>query len=422
MKNYESYSVSKILIFLFLLNIPYKGICQQAVGRIYDQSRAQSFLLFNNGLIVQDGNPMNKGYVQRDPSGFMYLMVPAANPMINAYFIAWDRSFVEIDHRFQGARVIGYYEGYMPSNPYQAVYHQPTYRDNYAIETSPGNFIPVPDGIVDKNKPFGDIMITNEMKAQECYQSAYSSATGLDKEKFTMCMIQNMAGKKELEILNCVRNSKTPEERTLCLFSELGGQKEKEIAQKISECYATYGSDWSRYPLCMSSAVNDPTISKILACMEQQSKSGEVSFMGTALCYGVEKFHMNAETQIIIECAVTSGGEPYTFAGCAGGQLLARELDKCFTDGIGGDSGCFGKNNDIVKGLKAIGDALNVKFGPNNDVTKLWNTTVNDITNGPGYNHEAVKTIRNISNEIDEASDNVSKAVRKAVPKIKIKW
>lgn len=421
MKKLKSCPKNKIFVFVFLLGIGFKGICQQTVGRIYDQVRGQSYLLYDNGFLVQDGNPMNNGFVQRDPSGFNYLMIPAVNPMVNAYFIAWDRRLIEID-RYQGTRVIGFYEGFIPTNPYLNIYHRPNYVENYGIETSQGNFIPIPDEMVDKNKTFGDIMITNEMKAQECYQNAYSTTNGLNKEEFMMCMIQNMAGKKELEILNCIRDSKTPEERTLCLFSKLGGNKEREIAQKISECYASYGNDWSKYPLCMSSEVNDPTISKILACMEQQSKAGDITFMGTALCYGVQNFDMNPETQIIIQCAMASGGEPYTFAGCAGGQLLARELDKCFTNGIGGDSGCFGKNNDIVKGLKAIGDALNIKFGPNNDITKLWNNTVSDITNGPGYNHEAVKTIRNISNEIDKASDNVSKAVRKAVPKIKIKW
>ncbi|MGN7810352.1 hypothetical protein [Flavobacterium sp. 22076] len=421
MKSCKNYSVSKILVFIFLMNISYKGISQTMVGRIYDYVRQQSFVLFDNGFIIQNENPMNSGYVQRDPSGFMYLRIPAVNPIDNAYFVAWDKNIVEIN-RYRGANIVGRYEGFVPVNPYNTVYHTPSYNQNFGVEISPGNFTPIPDGVVDENKSFGDIMITNEVKAQECYQNAFSPSTGLDREKFTMCMIQNMAGKRELDILNCVRDSKTPEEQTLCLFGKLGGSKEREIAQKISECYANYGSDWSKYPLCMSSYVNDPTVSKVLACMEQQSKSGNVSFMGTAMCYGLQEFKMNAETQIILQCAAASGGEPYTFAGCAGGQLLARELDKCFTNGVGGDSGCFGKNNDIVKGLKAIGDALNVKFGPNNDITKLWNNTVSDITNGPGYNHDAVKTIRNISNEVDRAADNVSKAVRKAVPKIRIKW
>ncbi|KIX20188.1 hypothetical protein SY27_13650 [Flavobacterium sp. 316] len=421
MKKLKKYLLHTFFIFIFLVCFLYKGYGQQAMGRIYDQMRAQSFLLYDNGLIIQDGNPMNRGFVQRDPSGFMYLMVPAANPMINAYFIAWDRRFIEID-RYRGANVIGYYDGFIPNNPFANVYQKPNYKQNYGIETSQGNFIQIPDEVVNKDRPYGDIMITNEMKAQECYKNAYSTSTGLDREKFTMCMIQNMAGKKELDILNCIRNSKTPEERALCLFEKLGGQKEKEIAQKIYDCYAAYGNDWSRYPLCMSIGISDPEISKILACMEQQSKSGDVTFMGTALCYGLQNFDLNAETQIIIECALASGGEPYTFAGCAGGQLLTRELDKCFTYGIGGERGCFGKNNDIIKGLKAIGDALNIKFGPNNDITKLWNNTVNDITTGPGYNHEAVKTIRNISNEIGRTSDNLGKTIEKALPKIKIKW
>jgi hypothetical protein len=419
MKHLKTHRLIFILAIFLFLTSNVKG--QQIVGKIFDQMRMQSFTLFDNGLLVQDGNPMNRGFVQRDPSGFMYLMVPAINPLINAYFIGWDKRFIEID-KFQGTRVIGYYQGFLPSNPWETVYKQPHYNPNVGIETPKGQFIPLPNEVIDVTKPYGNIMITNEVKAQQCYQSAYNSTTGLDKEKFSLCMVQNMAGQKELEIFNCIRNSKTPEERAICLFGKLGGQKEKEIAQKISECYSQYGNDWSRYPLCMSTSVSDPTISKVLACMEQQSKTGQVSFMGTALCYGAQSFDLNPETQIMIECAVASGGEPYTFAGCAGGQLLSRELDKCFTNGIGGSNGCFGKNNDIVKGLKAIGEAINIEFGPNNDITKLWNNTVNDITNGPGDNHEAVNIIRNVSNEVGRATNNVGKAIEKAVPKIKIKW
>jgi len=414
-------NILKDILFLsfFTLSTIYVN-AQQIAGKIYDQVNNQTCTLYDNGLLVVDQNPSNRGFVQRDPSGFMYLRVPANNPLINAYFIDWDGRFIEID-KYRGTRILGTYQGYIPPNP-APIYRVPDYNPNVGIEIKSGVFAPLPNEIVNIDAPFGDLMIANETQAQKCYNNAWSPATGLDKEKFTLCMVETMAGNKELEIFNCIKNSKTPEEQVLCMFSILGGSKEKEIAEKISECYNQYGTDWGRYPLCMSSAINDPTISKILSCMEQQSKTGQVTFMGTALCYGVQNFDLNPEVQIMIECAVASGGEPYTFAGCAGGQLLTRELDKCFTYGIGGSNGCFGKNNDIIKGLKAVGDALNVEFGPNNDLTKTWNNTVNDLVNGPGENHEVVKAIRNVSNEVEKASKNVSREIKKVVPKIKIKW
>jgi hypothetical protein len=36
-------------------------------------------------------------------------------------------------------------------------------------------------------------------------------------------------------------------------------------------------------------------------------------------------------------------------AGCVGTQLTATELQKCLTNGIGGNDGCFGENNTAVK-------------------------------------------------------------------------
>lgn len=265
-------------------------------------------------------------------------------------------------------------------------------------------------------------MSTSEQNAQRCYVQSLDSADRLDKEKFGNCMIENLAGSKELAIYNCVKNAKTPEEQTICLFEALGGEKEGQIAQKLQECYNTYGKDFSRYPLCMAGSVTDGEVAKILSCMEQQSRTGQVSIMGTAICYGSQNLDLNPETQIMIECAMASGGEPYTFAGYAGGQLLSREMDKCLAYGVGGSKGCFGENNDIIKGLKTIADAMRIEFGPNNDLVQLWNNSVNDFTKGPGPNHEAVKFFRNISNEVGRAPGNIEKAIRKAVPKIKIKF
>jgi len=80
---------------------------------------------------------------------------------------------------------------------------------------------------------------------------------------------------------------------------------------------------------------------------------------------------MNEEWRIAAECAVQSGGNPVSFAGCTAGRLTVRELTKCFTGEIGKD--CFGPNNTIVKTL---------------------NNAYSDLTQGPGENNEIVKAIR----------------------------
>src|SRR4029077_1054844 len=58
--------------------------------------------------------------------------------------------------------------------------------------------------------------------------------------------------------------------------------------------------------------------------------------------------NLTAEQQVFVSCALTTGGQPYAFAGCVGTQLTLNEIDKCFSRGIGGD-GCFGTNNTAVK-------------------------------------------------------------------------
>jgi hypothetical protein len=78
---------------------------------------------------------------------------------------------------------------------------------------------------------------------------------------------------------------------------------------------------------------------------------------------------LTPEQQVFVNCAITTGVASYAFAGCVGTQLTVNELNKCFSDGIGG-KGCFGENNTIVK-----------------TITNSWH----DVTHGPGPGNETVK-------------------------------
>ncbi|MBL1222964.1 hypothetical protein JET18_19075 [Chryseobacterium sp. L7] len=408
----------KIFVSLFLLAL-FTDLYSQPpvlVGRIYDQAHGQSFVLYSDGMMIQDGNPMNKGIASRDPSGIMYLRLPAANPYQKAFFLDYNKNVIELDYML-GSRIIGFADIQIPPNP-MIQYIPPVYSQNVGIQTATG-FQPLPSQIVDTNNPYGDLMITNGQTAKGCYDQSIGFNGALDRQKFGDCMVANMAGKKENEIYNCVKNASTPEEQALCLVGTMGGTNEKRISASLLKCYKQYGNDYSKYPLCLAGESSDPELQRLLSCVQQQGQYGQVSFMNTAVCYGAGKLNLNTEAQIVVQCAVTSGGQPYVFAGCAGGQLMARELDKCFTDGVGGDSGCFGKNNDIVKGLNKIGSELQNQFGPTNDIVRTWNTTVHDIQYGPGKNHEAVKILTNVGNELGKAGNNIGKEIKKVLPRIK---
>ncbi len=421
MKAKTSYTVNRSTRFLLLIVtilLIHTGFAQPAVGRIHDQVRGVSFTLFANGWMVQDGNPSNAGQTVRDPSGLMHLMIPAVNPQLFAYFLSWDNRLIEV-HRINGARVIGFYDGPPPLGQPQIPVVQMNFRNDWGVET-PFGFKPVPVEVMDENKPYGKMMVSNEAQAQQCFQRSMTPSGSIDREKFALCMVENMAGTKELEIFNCIKSGSTPEERTLCLFGKLGGAKERQIAAQLSQCYQQFGTDYSKYPLCMAGSAFDGDLAKLVGCMQQQAQTGSVSIYGTALCYGQSKLNLNPETQIILQCAVASNGNGYAFAGCAGGQLMAKELDKCLTNGIGGANGCFGNNNTIIKGLKDIGNLLRADFGPNNTAVQLWNQAVNTLSFGP--NNDAVKTIQNIGNELGRTPNNIGKAIKKVVPKIKFSW
>ncbi len=410
-------SFRKIWILILIFNFFQLESYSQTIGRLDDDVRQISYDLYADGFFYQRGNPNNRFEAFREPSGQMYVMIPSQNPNFNAFYIDWNNNLVEISSQF-GANIIGRCYCPPPVNPNLNIYSPPTYNTTAGIQTEQG-FRQTPTEIVNNEESFGQPMLTGEIQAQECYEASYNSQTGLNREQFTECLVEKMAGRKELEIYNCIRNTNSEEERMLCLFGKLGGSREAQIADKLQECYRNYGNDYSKYPLCMgSSLTNDEETAKVIACMEQQSRTGSVSFYGTAICYGTQNFDLNPEAQIILECGLSSGGEPYTFAGCAGGRLLTREIDKCFQYGIGGSKGCFGKNNDIIKGLRDIGEILKLDFGENNDITKHWNNAVNDLTRGPGPGNDAVKTLQNISNEASRASTNVEREIRKIIPKI----
>jgi hypothetical protein len=393
---------------------------QALVGQCNDTVRAQSFAFYSNNYTHQIGNPANNGYVMRDPSFSTFLRVPAANPALNAYFVGWDGSLIEITQGV-GARVIGgcqFHPGYVQANPYANVFQPPVMSQNMVVEVPGGGEMPIPQAIVQSDRPFGVPMIASEARAVQCWNSA-----GGSQSQFGDCMVRAMAGQRERAAYDCARaNRNNNSAMALCMVGALGGAKERQVAQTLANCQAQYGTRYSEYPLCMAGQNIDGDTGKLLQCVQQQTSQGQVSVMGTAMCYGAGKLDMNTEMQIAVQCAVSSGGEPMTFAGCAGGQLTAIELNKCFTNGVGGAGGCFGPNNTIVQALQSAGQAIGQHFGPNNDLVKTWNNAVHDVTQGPGPNNEVVKVFRNVGNEVKNAPQNVVNAVKRVVPKIKIKF
>lgn len=354
-----------------------------------------------------------------DPSGQTFLQIAASNPQIESYFVGWQGQMIKISPMgIQQIGICNFNPAYVPRNPWTDIYRQPVMSSDMGIFNG-ASFVPLPQSFVQpfQQTPFAPPMLATPATAQSCYQQ-----TGGERTRFGECMVRAMVGQRERAAYDCTRSSTDRSALAICMVGVMGGERERQIASQLANCRQQYGADYSRYPLCMASGAVPGEAGRLLACVQQQG--GNVSVMGTATCYGAEKLQLNPELQIAVQCAVTTGGEPYSFAACTGGQLTAREIDKCFTGGIGTSSGCFGPNNDIVKALQSAGTLLQNQFGPNNDLVKTWNTAYRDLTQGPGPNNFVVQSFRNVGNEVGRTfgpNNDIRKTIEKVVPRIKIK-
>ncbi len=390
------------MIFVIFFAYPQQVSAQQQVGTCYDQIRVQAFALFNNYFMHQIGAPMNNGYAVPDPSGLMFLRVPAANPFFESFFIDWGGNLVQINQ--MGASVIGYCDfapGYQPTGAPQ---HQVPQLADWGVRTQSG-VQPVPKTIFESGTRYVEPLLASEQTAEQCLNSSDQE------DEFADCMLGEMLGEKEHNVYECSKENDEVVDLALCSIGANGGPNEQEIVANIKKCRESHGDDWDEYPLCMLEDTMSEDQARLVGCLKDQYDDGTITLTGTAVCYGAGSFQPNAELQIAMECAVTTGGNPMAFAGCAGGRLTERELTKCVTHGVGGD-GCFGPNNEIVKALRAVGIDVKDMFGATNDVTIAWNNAVNDLQNGLGSGNEAVKAITTISNDIANGPGQNNEIVR----------
>lgn len=362
---------------------------QQHVGYCHDQSRNQSFSIFENLYLEQVGFPANHGYAMRDPSGMTFMRIPSADPWNLAFFVDWQGVLVQVSAI--GWQQIGYCD-IAPGFMQQPHLPSPPPPGNLAVRT-PQGLSRLPEGVGEPSTRYVAPLTSTPQKAEYCLQNVS------DENEFADCMLEDMLGEQERNIYECAQEEGEAVDITLCSIGANGGENEREIVENVQRCREEHGDDWEAYPVCMMEDQMSEDQARLVNCLKEQGEGGEVSLTGTAVCYGGDFFNPNPELQIAMECAVSTGGEPMAFAGCAGGRLTERELKKCFTDGFGGN-GCFGENNEIVKGLRTLGIDVQDALGPTNDLVVAWNNGVSDIQHGPGPNNDAMRAITTIGNDI----------------------
>lgn len=366
------------------------------IGRCDDNVHGQIFLLRADYTMTEYMKPLNTFQTLRDASGLTYLRLPSAVPM-KGFFVDWNGSLVEINQ--SGWYNIGICVVNDPSLPQRPRANQVKYIPSdkkvqfSAIQTS------IPQNVVN-GQAFSSPALVNEQIARQCWNKSNG-----DQNNFIDCMAGNMFSDEKKKAYNCVKQHQDNKQQlAMCLASVNMGPNEQRALAQAQNCYNTYGDDFSQYPLCLASNNFDQTTARAVACYQQQAQSGDFSYWQAAICMSGPQLKLNPELIIAAECAMASGGEPMTFISCAGGRLTAREIDKCFTYGIGGD-GCFGPNNDIIKAARQYGDFLDKTLGQNHPFSKVWNNGVHDISQGPGPNNDLVKFGKQVQNSINDINN-----------------
>jgi hypothetical protein len=410
-----------------VLFVPRSAGAQQLLGRCDIHSQQQSFFVYDDGWVVQTVNPANRGRGARDPSGQTFMFMPSSSPTQRQYWLHWNRTIVEI---FPNGvwQVVGTCFINLPALVQPPI--PPTVLDELELDGAgqkPGQVWRVPrsagTGVLEASEytqPAEEVdeflppLVPTLALAETCRTGAKGN-----KEAFFDCVAEGAMGKKELAAYKCMRKTSKENEIALCVLRENMGQNERAALADVERCYSKYGNQWNQYPLCMASGRFDPKTELAIRCIQGAHQGGGFDYWGMAACYVGPQLNLNAEAVVALQCAKASGGDPAKFAACTGGILAARELEKCLTDGVGGD-GCFGKNNFFTKQFDAVGKAIADAAGTNSVAAKTWK----DLTDGPGKNHEAMKLANNLARATGkgaEGAKKISRELSKLAPRVKIK-
>jgi hypothetical protein len=213
--------------------------------------------------------------------------------------------------------------------------------------------------------------------------TACARRAGLDVTQFASCTgEQTILSPRQQAIVDCGLTSSDTPSFAQCAAPQLGIQL-SDNQRVIAGCAIKSKGDTSDFLDCAGSAIIDRNLSPderaVLSCAEEDSNDAsqfagcsaahllgnhatneeriavqcaaqaEGDYTEMATCAGANLFNLklNPEQQIAVQCIVSTGGQPYAAAGCIATRLTARELVKCFTDGVGGSQGCFGDDNDL---------------------------------------------------------------------------
>jgi hypothetical protein len=229
-----------------------------------------------------------------------------------------------------------------------------------------------------------------QMALVEC-----ASAEGRDTSSFAECAGRRVVGpqlsRDQRRAIDCAKQSDGDRERfASCLGQAVLGSELSPQQQRLFGCARRYSGRSTNYLVgCAGRELfgNNLSRDQEMAITCAANSGGSASRFGVCAATSYLNMNLNPEQQIALECVATTGGQPYAAAACTATQLTARELDKCFTDGVGGERGCFGDNNDLVGRNGWVGKRFReIAGGPNSMVNNPGQIFggPNSVFNNPG--------------------------------------
>ncbi|MCJ2043974.1 MULTISPECIES: hypothetical protein [unclassified Methylobacterium] len=252
--------------------------------------------------------------------------------------------------------------------------------------------------------------LPDENRLAQCRNSS------ADNDQFMSCLVSKAMPPQYRIVKSCMDDN--PGDGGAALACSTGNSNVIDGYARYSDvrsCMDTSGSGNAEVANCLGKGFLGQNEQYYLSCATKNASS-----LGSAAVCALAK-DLTPEQQIALSCAVTTGAEPHAFAVCAGGQLMQREIDKCFQHGIGTDQGCFGPNNEYRKFLRGVDGQVRTAFGDHSVAYQAYSLWQNNVL-APGPNHEVIKIVNNgikdlregpgPNNEIVKAGNAVSKGLK----------
>ena len=177
-------------------------------------------------------------------------------------------------------------------------------------------------------------------------------------QAFVGCWANQMMSPPQQRIVRCYTQSATLVEFAVCA---LGVQPNRDQFNALG-CVAQSGGDEVEFAECLGQNYLSLDEQGLIDCYQQ---SDDVFGFGACMA---GRQTLTPEQQVIVQCALQTGGEPISLTTCVGGQLTMNELSKCLSIGIGG-RGCFGDNNTATAFVSNAWRGVRSGLGSNNTST-----------------------------------------------------